>query len=492
MRNQRRVIIPLSLLLVFGLAVCFGQNPTPHQGPEPTPTLEQLRAMSREERIKLHQRRIEQIIQENKRRQEEEARRAAAARQQGITAPSAPGTSLPVPQPGAPIPQGPVQVYTPPTQTAPAQPAQAPPQQPTAARSEARSIIYLRPYDSVVNEGETFRTDIMVDCKDGMADEFFVVMRFPAGNLNLLAVDFSPIADYLLGNVEYVDDSQNGEVSFHLRLQQLQKFRSRPIATFYWEALAATDLAEIRFVLGGDDSTDIRANGTSILGTAPGAPDGVVNGTVLIRPKSSKPYVAQFGKQGLLVTAGRVRPPEATARLLLVSESEQVEVGEEFTVDVVLDNPLQTHFDRVRLYLQFDPKVFEVVDTDKVNWIKRGINIADGFAHTVFPFDFHRENFADNEKGVIVYDEATEVRPLRSHGTLAQITFRAKQSARTSDVVLVRNETGIYPTTAVTYLSHNILADYPQEATALAGIRLRVEDSDQTSEVREKRPIEVQ
>jgi hypothetical protein len=178
--------------------------------------------------------------------------------------------------------------------------------------------------------------------------------------------------------------------------------------------------------------------------------------------------------------------------LLLISENDRVEVGEKFTVDIVLDNPLQAPFDRVRLYVQFDPAVLEVVDSDKGNWIKRGINIADGFAHNDFPFDFHRENFADNDKGVIIYDEATELQPLRSHGTFARITFRAKQPTRACDIVLVRNEPGIYPTTAVTYLSHNILADYPLKATALTGVRLQVQRSEQTSALRKKHFVEAQ
>ncbi len=107
---------------------------------DPTPSLEQLRNMSREERIKAHQRRIEQIIQENKRRQEEEARKAAEARQQQQRPqqPTVPGVVFP--PPGGPPAgmRGPVQPLTQPQQmaTPPLQPPQAA-STPAAARSES-------------------------------------------------------------------------------------------------------------------------------------------------------------------------------------------------------------------------------------------------------------------------------------------------------------------------------------------------------------------
>jgi hypothetical protein len=430
--------------------------------------------MTREERIRAHQQKIEQIIQENRKRQEEEAKKAAEARQTPA-APAQPGQPAAPPpqpgQPGAPLPPGPVQAVVPGQQQAAPPPPASPP---AAARSESRSMVFMRPFDSAVFAGETFQTEIVVDCKETVANEISVLMSYPDRALNLLAVDFAPIAQYLDAQVEYDDAPPGGQAYFHARLKSAQKFPARTIAYCYWEALAPSDLAEIRFEFGKGLTTAISMSGTSILGTAPGSGDGVIHATVMIRSPKRKNYVQRVGDRGILVTSSRTKPPSPTIGLRLESDIDEVARGEEFSVNVVLDNPETAPFDRIRLYIQFDPSRLEIVDSDHGNWIRQGVNIRDGIAHDDFPFDFHRANLADNTQGLIIYDEAMEFSPIRSSGIVAQIRFRAKQKADRTDIVLVRNKPGISPNTNVTYLNRTMLLDYPQQTQAIAGLKVRI------------------
>lgn len=453
-------------------------------GQEPTPSLDQIRAMSREERIKAHQRRIEQIIQENKRRQEEEARKAAQAREQQQTA----GTSQAAPTPSAPgtspLPRGPVQVYTPPQQAA-GRPAPTPPPQPSspsAARAEARSIMFFRPFDSIVKPGDTFLTELIANTKDAAADEFWVCLSFPPQNLNLLAIDFAPVTPYLQQEVEYAYESGDGRAAFHIKLHEPVKFSDRPLATCYWEALAPVDNCEIRFEFGESCQTDIQLQGQSILGTSTGRYDGVIHANVTVKPRHSKNVVMPIGEHGLFVGSNRAEVPPPEMRLELQPNAFLAKVGDEVVLDVVLHNPHAQPFDRVQLYVQFDPDYLEVVDVDRGNWIRRGVNIEDGFAHEDFPFDFHKTNSADNEFGVIAYEEGAEVAPLRSTGTMARIHLKAKRTG-TTYVALVRNTPGALPTSNVTYLSQTLLAQYPPKLDVLSFTEVKIVGGSNTLQV---------
>ena len=88
----------------------------------------------------------------------------------------------------------------------------------------------------------------------------------------------------------------------------------------------------------------------------------------------------------------RVEPPESLP-----------EVGEEFVLNVWVDNPHFLAFDEVRLALAFDPTKTQVFDWDYRNWIQRGVNVFDGHAHDLFPFNVHTRNEVRNSRGRIDY-----------------------------------------------------------------------------------------
>lgn len=339
----------------------------------------------------------------------------------------------------------------------------------------ARSLVYFRPFDSIVKPGDTFLTQLTADTRDAVADEIQITLRYPPEALNLLAVDLAPIAPALTGEVEYGFEPDRGLFGLRAKLRAAEKFSDRPIAQLYWEALAPTDAAQIRFDFSGDLGTDIRYQGTSLLGTEGSRSDGAIHSNVVVKLPKSKNVVARVGANELLVGAVNAGVAAPTQRLKLIPSKAVVAENEQCYVDVVLDNPFGDPFDRVQLYLQFDPDRLEVLDVDRKNWIRSGTNIEDGFAHERFPFDFHKTNWVDNDRGLIVYEEGCEVKPLRASGTMARVHLRAKAGSRgTASVSLVRNVPGTLPTTNVSFLGQTVLADYPQHEAALDDVHLVV------------------
>jgi hypothetical protein len=426
---------------------------------------ERLRTMSREERIREHQARIQRIIEENRRRQAEEQQKQAEAQK----TPQPP--EQPPPPPGQPLPAGPVTQATP----APAPPPAATPAAvPKTVRSEARTILYLRPFDTVVNVGDTFQTDVVLDTKEGAADRVTFRLRYPKTRLNPLALDFRPVLDRVKGEVAVSQDQDAGEIFADIPFAAARQFKSEAVAHIIWEALSPTDSVPIRFTFGSGSTTGVYLGSSQVLGTEGAQDDGVIDGSVMIVDRRSRPLVQKAGEKGLLVASTAVSIPPATMAVRLQAEERKVREGDEFVVDVLLDNPRGAPLDRVRLFIQFDPAVLEVVDWDRNNWIREGVNIYDGFARQMFAFDFHKANAADNKRGVIVYDMGTEIVPLRSEGALARIKFRALRAAKRTDIVLVANDPGTAPTTDVTYRQTSMLRNSPREMSAVDGVAMQV------------------
>lgn len=451
--------------------------------PQATPSPTAAAPMTREERIRQHHEKIQKILEENRRKTaEQEAQKAAA----GTPTPAPAAGSAPAPTPpavggaphvvsGTPLPAGPVGTLAPgaprPGATPPPAAAAA---SPKGARSESRTIMFFRPFDSTVYVGETFATDVVADSKEGNIDEISFLLRYPKAILNPLAVDHSDITLYSAGEIEYANDPERGELYMRIPLASPQKFVSRPVVRIIWEALKISQGADIEFGSSGDRRTGLYIHGENVLGTFTGTNDGVINATVMVRGITRRENVHKLDDKGLLISTSRDEPPKPNLTYELRTRRESVRAGEEFEVSVVLNNPDDAPFDHVQLYMQFDPADLEVIDSDRGNWIREGTNILDGFAHENFIFDWHRTNSADNKRGIIVYDCAREMDSMRAAGTVARVRFRALRTTSRSDITLVNNGKNGSPTTDVRLTGVSLLANRLEKPTVLSGIAMEV------------------
>ena len=476
----------LSMIICIAGLTCdvYAQNAQPTPAAGGGNNWESIRNMSREERMRRNRERITKILAEDKARKEEERKKneAKAGQQQPQQAaqpqPGAPQPGAPAPGvPGQAVPGSPVQPFVPnagaPTPT-PAPKAT----KPEPARDQSRTLLFLMPMDSIVNVGDTFETDIMVDTKTGHTDDIRFLLCYPPNKLNPLAVDFGAIADRASDKIAYEVDNHIGELWMRIPLKKAEILASVPVVTITWEALAPTEAGQIRFgfVANNEEaSTGMYLEGDYILGTEHDHQCGVLDGSVVIRDKKRKDYIQQIGHRDLVISSTDYVMPPATMQICLDSKGKKTAaVGETFKIEVTLANPYSRQLDGIQAYVQYDPKVLEIVDTDKNNWIREGVNGADAFAHAVFPFDFFRRNHADNDVGDFVYDAIAASSPVRSSGTFVELTFRAKAVADRTEIVLVANDPGFTPTTDVTYLKTSMLKGKPNKATVLNGLSLRV------------------
>ncbi len=445
-------------------------------------------AMSREERIKAHRAKIEKIIEDNRKKREAELQAAKDAatgvQPEANAAPLAPGQPVEpgVVTPGAVTPgavaaaQGPIITAAPPQAQAgrPAPPGQQAPAGPQGARSEARSMVFMYPFDTAVNIGETFVSELAADTKQGVADRVAFSVRYPKDVLNPLAIDHSLLDSIADEEIEFAYDETRGEIYIAANLMKPMNLAGRPLVTVTWEALSSTAGSTVRFAFDNPErTTGVFYNGQNVLGTTPGSRDGVLNSTVMVRNPQRQTTVQEVGVRGLLIASSEVAPGDASMALSLRPSTNGVRAGEEFHVDVVLSNPQKAPLDRLSLYVQFNPQDMELVDSDQGNAIRSGVNMHDGIADESFPFDFHLANQADNQQGTFEYFVGSST-PINSMGVVGRLHFRALRSTPRTDVILVRNDIGYAPTTEVSYLEKSMLANAPRQLAPLSGVAVAV------------------
>jgi hypothetical protein len=445
---------------------------------------------SRQERIREHQDRIQKIIEESRKRREDQQKAATAQSQsQPPAAPGSPagnaagspiGNAAGAPpsarRPGQPLPTGPVQNarLAPPVQKAAQTPAA---QAPQTARSESRTILMFHPIDSIVAMGERFKTDVVAETKEGEIDEVSFLIKYPRHLLNPLGLSHAPLDPYVKNSIDYEFDPDKGTIYLHAKLKEPSRFSQKAIASIVWEALEPTDGSVISYEFGEKKTTGLYLKGSNLLGTLPGSEDGVIKSTVQITGPKQKPTVTQLS-DGILIGAEERAiddRPQDTMKIVLKQKATIVRAGETFDVDVYLNNPGEKLVDRLRLYLQFNPAELQVVDRDAGNVVTRGINIYDAPARSDFPFDYYRYNYADNDKGVIVYEVSASNSKVRGTGKIATIQFKALKDSPRAEVVLVQNAEGMVPTTDVSFLGKSRLQSKPGEAAvSLAGSSLQI------------------
>jgi hypothetical protein len=227
-----------------------------------------------------------------------------------------------------------------------------------------------------------------------------------------------------------------------------------PLIKITWEALEPTDGLSLTFAFDPERPTGLFSNGTNLLGTVANANDGIIKSTVMVRSPHSKAVVEKLGNEGLVITSTSMQPGPPIMQLHLDPSVVSAREGQEFAVKVILDNESGEPIDRVRLVAKFNPAELEVVDSDKGNRIRSGVNIEDGLSAEEFPFDFNRTNEADNVLGTIVYDRGAEMNPVRGSGVLGIIHFRAKRATDETAISLTKGENG----TDVSYMHSTMLA----------------------------------
>lgn len=290
-------------------------------------------------------------------------------------------------------------------------------------------VLKMRPYHQSVEAGQRFTTAISIDAdQPGYFDRFVIRLRFPVSVKPVRIFDF-PVAN--LVDPDFPPEQKIGKdfLEYSARLKNPREVLGAfPLIHVLWEARSENMNAELTLSLPGtpfSKNSALYLGEKNLLHSKILSNAAVVNGSVRILPEGGTDKRAlQWMQQAL--KDSRQADLENPVRLSLQAPEKKPEPGEEFVMDVLLENPGQAAFDELSLAIAFDPDAVEVLDWDQMNWIRRGVNIYDAHAHLDFPFNIHTRNAVSNLRGRIVYQMGrSRLEPLPS-GSVARIRCKAK------------------------------------------------------------------
>lgn len=404
--------------------------------------------MTREERLRQHEERVREII--------ERRRREQLQREEGRT-PSPPEVTVfdddPDERPAvsdAPI-LGTVMLYT---------------------LFRVPDTENERQIDLVTRVGERVVTEVRIQNTRGTPmDRVRIALNFDKRFLRPLGVFDHSIRGYLDGPPRFEVNQRDGTIIYDARLDEPRGLKDISLLTIVWEPLRVTEHTALRFVFASGDTeraphTAIYQGNRNILGDPSDPFDGVLGSSVLVMepfdPDRQHNQILQGKYEELQRMYREAIGAQQRAGLRLVGPDRPIVAGQEFDVDVQLYNPDGAIVDSVRFFVEFDPRVLQVLDRDRGNWIRQGVNVHDGPFRLDFPFDFHMRNEVDNVRGRIQYAKGLSGALSLPTGTFARIRFRALQPIDHTEVSLIAGRPGARRLTTLMNFGFNVLSDDPE------------------------------
>ncbi len=396
--------------------------------------LEELRddpTLPRDERIRRHRQKLSLILERRKAEKEEEERRA---REEAI--------QRKAPQPPAPpVPQTSVIQQT---------------------KGNLGAILSVEPLDIQVKKDDEFYTKILyTDHKKGAIDQLKITLKYDKRFLSPQKVYDFPLHDAFEGAPNFFIEAGRGRIVYGGKFQSPTLVKSKTaILVIKWKALEETSFTTIDFRLD-DEATYITSRGEDYLGTNYNPKDGVISSGITIRPSKTQIAAVDFSPirhSSPLSTSGSISSESGLVGLEFEISQQPSAKDKTVVVDVNLLNPYGSMLDDVSLYLRFDQAALEVIDWDKGNWIRRGVNIYDGFAHETYPFNFHKMNMVYNDTGEIKYWMGLGDSMDLPTGTIARIKFKIKDTYEFPAVIrFAFSEDDSQPTTDVCHFGGSVL-----------------------------------
>lgn len=375
---------------------------------------------------------LQQRIQEQNRRQLEQQKQNLAAR--GIPEGGAKRAALPV----TPPPQG--AVVAPPALSTPAPSAGG---NANFTLNSDDVVLFMDPLSATTEVGQNVTTTITaLGLKQRGFDSVDLRLQFDPHVLKPVSVHYPDLSGHIVGQPQFEVSMQRGQIRFSAQMKSMVRFTTQPLITIVWQPLQRAETTIIELGWANQRSV-LLADGTDLLESK-------------ILPRGSVVPFDLTIKEG----ASPIKPPFQSDKPALLFEDSALWLeldgplgpfskNDEFTINIHLRNPTRAEFDTVALLLRYPHKAARVLDWDKGNWIRSGVNIHDG-DHEQFPFDFFQANEVVEKSGRIYYRMASTNRKLTSEGLLAQIRVQAlKEDLSTDDFELVFDGDGGPRTTEI-------------------------------------------
>ncbi len=332
-------------------------------------------------------------------------------------------------------------------------------------------VLSLSPANVSTRQGESFITTLSLSNPALLVgDRMTLALEYDPNIVAPESVDLKGLAAYCLTPPRVLVNRGSGVIHADMALKKsfIQSYRN--LMSIQWNALQNSFASQIEF----GEGTGFWRGAENVLGDPQVDGDGVINTHVAVLQSFDRDE--ELEPEFLLDPETVVGPEQKVARLTLYGPGQSIPVGQDFYVDVWLDNPRRMYVDDVRFHIAFDRERLEVVDEDTDNYVTRGINILDGPFHDEFPFDKIEMNEAFNQLGEIYYGVGmVSLRRLPEKGAFARIRFRAKKGG-IAQVRFVQGDTRDRYATRVSYLGQNLLrggTDNPDEGLTGCALQIR-------------------
>ena len=307
--------------------------------------------------------------------------------------------------------------------------------------SSSRALIMeLRPFHQEVRAGQRFVTEVSAYSESGFQfDRVDVRIAYSPLEVRPVRIFDYPLEEGLSAARPPTHNLGSGLLAYSAQLKRpIQGMEHFPLLYILWESVGVSPNVQLslgRFGLPGSMNSALWRGDKNLTSSEGMTGAACVNAGITIVPRDEKK------SPGLQLITGprgsRFAGAENEVGLALLKPETPPAPGEDFLMEVRLDNPSGAAFDQVRLAIAFDPQKAEVVDWDKGGWIRTGVNVYDAHAHASFPFNLHTANTVSNPLGRITYEMgAAALRPLPS-GSLVAIHCRAKARGAAESFELV-------------------------------------------------------
>lgn len=410
----------------------------------------------REQRIRDHEARIREII---KTRQEEAKKReAAAAEQAAVVAPV-----------DAATPGGQAEVVGKAAESA-------------SKRASSSLLLYCnfptaelpRQLDTYVEVGEVFLSElILYNDQQTPVDQLRLAVTYDKRFLEPVKVFDSRLRKAAKGEPRFEVHQREGILQYDVELATPVASREDTILRIQWRALRPTSQTQVNFSFSQEEDpaephTAALVDGRNVLGIGSDPIDGVLGGGIVIEQDAKGARPLQGKKEELRDMYLGAIGAHAAVGLVLVPPEEEIRVGDVFPVHVAVNNPDGTLIDSIDMMLSYDPAVLRVVDRDRGNRVRRGVNALEGPYKADFPFDYLKWNEAWNNRGLYRYSSGISDGIAFPSRPFVTVFFQAVAPAEGTEVRFLRERPGEVNLTGVRYFGFDVASLVPPLSEPLA------------------------
>lgn len=361
-------------------------------------------------------------------------------------------------------------------------------------------------YNIITHEGSTFLSEVtLFNIDSNPIDEIRLALDFDKRFIEPVKIFDTALRNTIVGEPKFQLDEREAIINYRAELANPLRNPEVVLLRILWRANRQTSFTGIEFAFDEFEQEDtahtaVYVQDRNILGVRDDPADGVLSGGLMIDPPpETEPILQGKGEELKDLYLGSVASDHMVG-LALVGPKETPEVGEEFIVRVALNNPDGALIDALDLSLEFDPDVLQVVDDDKFNTIRRGVNINDGIYTEFFPWDMHKRNEVRNEWGMINYQMSLsngEALPTRA---FARIRFRAVAPASETFLTIRKGNLSQISRTSIRYFGYerlDLTREYSRPALRLvlpasqAPVVAEAEESANQSEAKQGEELRV-